>query len=143
MGRARCLCVLAAFLAVVPLAARADQIKLRVTLQLPKKSHIAVSLARLKAEVEQRAEGAVAFEIYDNSTLYSDEEVIGAVSSGAIEMGITNYNQYSKRPAIDIIGQPFLLTSARWYGGHPSGQGDQKASRQGGSGGDRHTWRGA
>src|SRR5262245_28334675 len=94
MGRARCLCMLAACLALAPMVAPAELIKLRVTLQLPEKSHIAVNLAQFKAEVEQRTEGAVAFEIFDNSKLYSDEEVIGAVSSGAIEMGITNYNQF-------------------------------------------------
>src|SRR5262245_27089604 len=104
------LCILAVCLALAPLVAQADQIKLRVTLQLPKASHIGRNLLQFKEEVERRTEGAVAIEVYDNSKLYKDDQVVDAVSSGAIEMGITNYNQFSKAvPAIDIIGQPFLL----------------------------------
>jgi C4-dicarboxylate-binding protein DctP len=110
MGRARYLCAMTAWLVLGPLAAQAEQIKLRVTLQLPKTSHIGTNLVQFKEEVERRADGTVAFDIYDNSRLYKDNEVVAAVSSGSIEMGITNYNQFSKAvPAIDIIGQPFLL----------------------------------
>jgi C4-dicarboxylate-binding protein DctP len=102
--------VLMACLVLAPLTARADQIRLRVTLQLPKASHIGANLLQFKEEVERRAEGAVAFEVHDDSKLYKDDQILDAVASGAIEMGITNYNQFSKAvPAIDIIGQPFLL----------------------------------
>jgi C4-dicarboxylate-binding protein DctP len=97
-------------LLLAPPVALAEQIKLRVTLQLPKTSHIAENLMQFKDDVERRTNGAVAIEVYDNSQLYKDEEVVDAVSSAAIEMGITNYNQFSKAvPAIDLIGQPFLL----------------------------------
>ena len=103
-------CVLMACFMLAPLIARADQIRLRVTLQLPKTSHIGANLLQFKEEVERRAKGAVAFDVYDDSKLYKDNQVVGAVASGAIEMGITNYNQFSQAvPAIDIIGQPFLL----------------------------------
>lgn len=105
------LVIFAAWFVLMPAIGRADdQIRLRVTLQLPKKSEIGVNLLQFKEEVERRAGGAVAIEVYDDSKLYTDEQVIAAVASGAIEMGITNYNQFSTAvPAIDIIGQPFLL----------------------------------
>jgi C4-dicarboxylate-binding protein DctP len=87
-----------------------DQIRLKVTLQLPRTSDIGGNLLQFKEEVERYAKGAVSIEVYDDSKLYTDEQVVAAVSSGAIEMGITNYNQFSTAvPAIDIIGQPFLL----------------------------------
>jgi C4-dicarboxylate-binding protein DctP len=104
------LCIYSACLALVTSVAQANPIKLGVTLQLPKTSHIGVNLLQFKEEVERRTEGAVAIEVYDNSRLYKDNQVVDAVSSGAIQMGITNYNQFSRLvPAIDIIGQPFLL----------------------------------
>ena len=105
---ARYFLILVAWVATAP--AQAQQLKLRAALQLPITSHIGVNLVQFKDEVERRTNGAVAIEIFDNSRLYKDNEIVGAVSSAAIEMGITNYNQFSAQvPAIDIIGLPFLL----------------------------------
>jgi len=93
-----------------PALAQAEQLKFRAALQLPITSHIGVNLAQFKEEVERRTDGTITVEIFDNSRLYKDNEIVGAVSSGVIEMGITNYNQFSSQvPAIDMIGQPFLL----------------------------------
>jgi C4-dicarboxylate-binding protein DctP len=97
---------------LVSFSAEAEQIKLGVTLQLPITSHIGANLVQFKEEVQRRTKGVVVVEVHDNSRLYRDDEVIAAVASGAIELGITNYNQFSKRvPAIDIIGLPFLLNT--------------------------------
>jgi C4-dicarboxylate-binding protein DctP len=102
--------MLMACVVLAPLAARADQVRLKVALQLPKSSHIGANLLQFKEDVERRADGAVAFEVHDDSKLYKDHQILDAVASGAIEMGITNYNYFSKAvPAVDLIGQPFLL----------------------------------
>ena len=77
-------CVLAASLMLVP--AKAEQTKLRVTPQQPVTGHLGVNLVRFKEEVERRTEGALALEVFDNSRLYKDNEALGAVASGAIEM---------------------------------------------------------
>jgi C4-dicarboxylate-binding protein DctP len=93
------------------LPAEAQQTKLRVTLQLPvTDALLGRSLARFKDDVEKRSNGAVAIEIFDKGKLYIDDQTVGAVESGAIEMGVAGLNQFAKRiPAIDIMEQPFLF----------------------------------
>lgn len=95
-----------------PIHSRAEPIKLRVTLQLPITSHLGSNLSQFKTEVERRSEGAIAVEIYDNSRLYRDDEAVGAVASGAIEMASVSSKQLTgKVPALGIIEQPFLFNS--------------------------------
>src|SRR5262245_45020114 len=66
------------------------------------------SLARLKEEVERQSKGALAIEIAEK--LFRDEQVIGAVTSGAVEIGFTSSTLFADRvPAVAIIGQPFLF----------------------------------
>ena len=105
---AKVFCVLVASLVLVP--AEAEQTKLRVTLQLPVTGHLGVNLVRFKEEVGRRTEGALILEIFDNSRLYKDNEALGAVASGAIEMATITYQQLTKQvPAIGIFEQPFLF----------------------------------
>jgi C4-dicarboxylate-binding protein DctP len=104
-----CLLLLASLL-LAPLTAQAQQTKLRVTLQLPITNHLGVNLVQFKEEVEKRTNKSIAVEIFDNSRLYKDNEVLEAVSSGAIEMATLTYQQFHKHvPAIDIFEQPFLM----------------------------------
>jgi C4-dicarboxylate-binding protein DctP len=66
------------------------------------------SLARLKEEVERQSKGTLAIEIAEK--LFRDEQVIGAVTSGAVEIGFTSSTLFAdKLPAVAIIGQPFLF----------------------------------
>jgi C4-dicarboxylate-binding protein DctP len=100
------------FLLLWPIHSRAEQTKLRVTLQLPISSHLGANLLQFKAEVERNSEGAIAVEIYDNSRLYRDDQAVGAVASGAIEMAsVTTKQMTDKVPALGIIEQPFLFNS--------------------------------
>jgi C4-dicarboxylate-binding protein DctP len=105
------ICLLAAIcVSLLPLAATAQQTKLRVTVQLPITNHVGVNLARFRDEVEQRTNKAIVVEIFDNSRLYKDSEVLEAVGSGAIEMGSLPYQQFAKKvPAIELFEQPFLM----------------------------------
>jgi C4-dicarboxylate-binding protein DctP len=91
--------------------AAAQQTKLRVTLQLPiTDALLGKSLARFKAEVEKRSDEAIAIEIFDRGKLYTDDKTVGAVESGAIEMGVAGFNQFAKRiSGLDILEQPFLF----------------------------------
>ena len=92
--------------------AQSEQTKLRITLQLPITSHLGANLLLFKTEVERRSEGAIAVEIYDNSQLYRDDQAVGAVASGAIEMTTVSSKQLTgKVPAIGFIEQPFLFNS--------------------------------
>jgi C4-dicarboxylate-binding protein DctP len=66
------------------------------------------SLARLKEEVEKQSKGTLVIEIAERR--FRDEQVIGAVTSGAIEIGFTSSTLFADRiPAVGIIGQPFLF----------------------------------
>jgi C4-dicarboxylate-binding protein DctP len=95
----------AAILAVglIALPAAAETI-LRITLQLPIKSHLGVNLEAFEKEVEARSNGEIQVEIYPAAQLYKDSEVPQAVSSGAIEMGVASITQFAGTiPAVDIF----------------------------------------
>jgi C4-dicarboxylate-binding protein DctP len=91
--------------------AAAQQTKLRATLQLPiTDALLGKSLARFKADVERRSDGAIAIEVFDKGKLFTDNQTVGAVESGAIEMGVAGLNQFAKRiSGLDIMEQPFLF----------------------------------
>ena len=104
--------VSAGFLAMGSLAAQAADTTLRISLQLPLKSHLGQNLLLFKEEVEKSSGGDIAVEIYDSAQLYKDKEVPQAVGSGAIEMGVASLTRYvGDIPAVDIFYQPFLFDS--------------------------------
>ncbi len=92
--------------------ASAADTTLRISLQLPLKSHLGQNLLLFKQEVEKTSNGAIAVEIYDSAQLYKDKEVPAAVGSGSIEMGVASLTRYvGDIPAVDIFYQPFLFDS--------------------------------
>ena len=104
-GVAVCLALLLSVLTV-----EAQQVKLRITSQAPSEHHLGKGLTQLKDEVERRTNGALTFEIFHNSSLYKDYQVLGAVSSGAIEMGLLATDQLvDKVPAIGFLQEPFVF----------------------------------
>jgi C4-dicarboxylate-binding protein DctP len=107
----RLLCLVFACVLALPFKAEAQQTKLRATLQLPATDALlGKSLVRFKEDVEKRSNNAISIEIFDKGKLYIDDQTVGAVESGAIEMGVAGLNQFAKRiPAIDIMEQPFLF----------------------------------
>jgi C4-dicarboxylate-binding protein DctP len=111
---ARLFCMAFASLVMLPDIAVAQEIKLRAALQVTAADpFVGVSLVRFKEEVEKRTEKAVSIEIFDKGKLYADDQIVDAVSSGAIEMGVAGFHYVAaKLPAIDIIQQPFLFNFA-------------------------------
>src|SRR5262245_47362885 len=105
------------FQAFVALAAsvsvsNADEpITLRFTLQVAASNpQLGLTVVHFKEEVERETSKAVLVEIYDKQRLFIDDQVVGAVQSGAVEMGMAGINQISKRlPAAEIVEQPFLF----------------------------------
>ncbi len=86
--------------------------KMRISLQLPLKSHLGQNLLMFEKEVEARTNGAIDVEIYDSATLYKDKEVPAAVGSGAIEAGVASLTRYvGDAPVVDVFYMPFLLNS--------------------------------
>jgi C4-dicarboxylate-binding protein DctP len=103
-------CVLAA-LAGISLPANAAT-TLRITLQLPLKSHLGQNLLMFKDEVERESKGDLKVEIYDSAQLYKDNEVPQAVGTGQIEMGVASLTRYvGDIPAVDIFYMPFLFNT--------------------------------
>ena len=100
------------FVAAQSMAADAADLTLRISLQLPLKSHLGQNLTMFKEEVEAKSNGSIAVEIYDSAQLYKDKEVPAAVGSGAIEMGVASLTRYvGDIPAVDVFYMPFLLNS--------------------------------
>jgi len=101
-----------ALLAAVANPLEAAETTLRITLQLPLKSHLGQNLVLFKEEVEKSSNGEIAVEIYDSAQLYKDKEVPQAVGSGAIEMGVASLTRYvGDVPAVDIFYMPFMFNS--------------------------------
>lgn len=93
-------------------AAAADDVTLRISLQLPLKSNLGENLTLFKSEVERASNGEIDVEIYDSAQLFKDKEVPEAVSSGAIEMGVASLTRYvGDIPAVDVFYMPFALNS--------------------------------
>jgi C4-dicarboxylate-binding protein DctP len=91
--------------------AGAQQVKLRATLQVPVSDpSYGVSLVRFKEEVERHSKGAISIAIFDKGQLFRDDEVVAAVSSGAVDIGIAASDRFVGRsPAVGILGLPFLF----------------------------------
>ena len=86
--------------------------KMRISLQLPLKSHLGQNLLVFEKEVDARTKGAIDVEIYDSAQLYKDKEVPAAVGSGAIEAGVASLTRYvGDAPVVDVFYMPFLLNS--------------------------------
>jgi C4-dicarboxylate-binding protein DctP len=111
IGRSLFLCLaLALSLLQVP-EAHSETVKLRATLQVPL-SHpiLGAGLTRLKEQVEKSTGNAVSIEIFDKAQLFRDAEVVGAVSSGKIEIGTAGSYHFAIRvPPVAILDQPFLF----------------------------------
>jgi len=101
----------------------AQQVKLKVALQVPITELLfGRSLAEFKQEVEALTRNDVAIEIFDGGKPYSDNQILGAVTSGDMDLGVVAFNHFAdKIPTISILDQPFLfnfdeLTNAAFCG---------------------------
>lgn len=105
--------ILAACVAVMMSASvHAAEVTMRISLQLPLKSHLGQNLLLFKEQVEAASQGDIEVQIYDSAQLYKDKEVPAAVGSGAIEAGVASLTRFvGDIPAVDIFYQPFLFNS--------------------------------
>lgn len=108
--KGRLFCFLLVWLRLLAPDARAQEVKLRVALQGPITSPFyGVTLTRLKEEVERRSEG-LSIEIIDKGRLFGDSQMVDAVSSGAVEIGITASQIFvSRAPSLAFLDLPFLF----------------------------------
>src|SRR5262245_4388565 len=82
-----CLCILSTLALIAPVAAETPPAKLRVTIQVAATDpFLGAGVVQFKNELEREAANGLSVEIFDQGKLYIDDQVIGAVKSGAIEM---------------------------------------------------------
>jgi C4-dicarboxylate-binding protein DctP len=102
----------ALLISVSSAASLAADTTLRISLQLPLKSHLGQNLLLFKNEVEKNSGGKVEVQIYDSAQLYKDKEVPQAVGSGSIEMGVASLTRFvGDVPAVDIFYVPFMFNT--------------------------------
>ena len=93
-------------------SASAADVTMRITLQLPLKSHLGQNLVLFEQEVEKASNGEIDVQVYDSAQLYKDKEVPAAVGSGAIEAGVASLTRYvGDIPAVDVFYMPFLFNT--------------------------------
>jgi C4-dicarboxylate-binding protein DctP len=88
-----------------------EPIKIRLALQVSgTEPFLGAPIGRFKEVVEREAGKAITFEIFDNGKPYVDDQIVGAVRSGAIEMGLAPlYGITRVLPAAGFMEQPFLF----------------------------------
>lgn len=110
MTKVLCHYLLLACVVLAPFGTSAEQLKLRITAQLPATNHLVVNLKQFKEDVEARTESAILIEIFDRARLFKEDEALAAVASGAIEMGSVGVSFLQEKiPAVQLFGQPFLF----------------------------------
>src|SRR4029450_8614993 len=78
--------------------ALAQQVKLKAALQVPITELLfARSLAEFKQEFEPLTRNAIAIEIFDGGKPYNDTQILGAVSSGDMDLGVVAFNHFSDK----------------------------------------------
>ena len=100
-------------LACLAVGARAqDTITWRISNQLPATSPLSKGLEQWKSLVEAAGKGRIKVETYHNSQLYKDSEVMPAIQSGSVEMGLVIVGQMAAYdPIFGIYDLPGLIHS--------------------------------
>lgn len=107
-------CVLAT---TMGMSASAGERTLRFTTQLPAKNFATLNAVEFTQCVAGKSD--ITIEVYDSAQLYRDKEVPQAVSSGAIDMGMTTTARFAGTiPAIEILYVPFAMGSREEILGH-------------------------
>src|SRR5262245_19097088 len=104
--------ILLACLVVAPFTAGAEPVKIRISTQLPIKSHLGVNLTQFKEEVEAKSGGAITFEIHDSNSprMIADNHVLSAVALGTIEIGVLTVPQFHETVrAMEVLEHPFFF----------------------------------
>jgi TRAP-type C4-dicarboxylate transport system substrate-binding protein len=108
-SRAFCL-LLAAFCLVATPSALAQTTTLRLSLPISTESSVGQNIQDFGRAVETRTRGAIRIEFQGKDRNFEENEVVSAVSSGAIEIGATPINQFAYDvPLAGAFLQPFLF----------------------------------
>jgi tripartite ATP-independent transporter DctP family solute receptor len=99
--------------------------RIRIALIQPLTSYLSTNVVQFTKELESKTGGAFKFEVFDNSRLYKDYQILEAVASGAVEMGAIPMAQFTaKVPVVGVLEQPFLFNFEALVGAatHPDSE---------------------
>lgn len=86
--------------------------KVAVSSQFPPGHYLSRGLRLFAERAEMYSGGELALTVYDSGTLYKDSEVLRAVRSGSVELGLAPLNKWSGTvPAVDVLELPFAFPS--------------------------------
>ncbi|RBI69653.1 C4-dicarboxylate ABC transporter [Vreelandella sulfidaeris] len=91
--------------------------QLNVSIALSPQDPIAQSMENAKQAIEERSEGELTIQIFPNSQLGSDEDVIEQIRSGANIAILVDAGRLSEyQPELGILSAPYLVEDHRDYG---------------------------
>lgn len=78
--------------------------------QFPPNHHVSAGLRLFADKVKEYSNGGMEVQVYDSGSLYRDAEIIKAIRSGSVEVGLVPVNKWSGLvPAVDIFDVPFTF----------------------------------
>lgn len=84
---------------------------IRLSTQTPPNGEVFESIRHFKERIESEGSGKLRIEIYDSGKLYDNNQIVDAVTSGKIEMGMVNLTRYADTIALtDFFSLPFLFS---------------------------------
>ena len=78
--------------------------------QFPPNHHVSAGIKVFADKVKEYSKGEMEVQVYDSGSLYRDAEIIKAIRSGSVEVGLVPVNKWSGLvPAVDIFDVPFTF----------------------------------
>lgn len=100
--------ICAALLFQVPAAGAVTRFKL--SNQFPPNHHVSAGIRLFADKIKEYSGGAMEVQVYDSGSLYRDAEILKAIRSGSVEVGLVPVNKWSGLvPAVDIFDLPFIF----------------------------------
>lgn len=91
---------------------KTDVISVSLAHSLPESHFVAEAMEVFAREVNEKGEGRIQVDVFPSGQLYSDKEMMEAVTSGAVEIGLNNSPLWSGAvPSIDILSLPMIFDS--------------------------------
>ena len=82
----------------------------RLSNQFPPTHHISAGIQVFADKVKEYSGGAMTVQVYDSGSLYRDAEIVRAIRTGSVEVGLVPVNKWSGLvPTVDIFDVPFTF----------------------------------
>ena len=86
----------------------------RLSNQFPPNHHVSAGMVIFADKVKEYSKDEMSVKIYDSASLYRDAEIVKAIRSGSVEVGLVPVNKWSGMlPAVDIFDVPFAFPTLK------------------------------